>query len=87
MIEREILDEILLPLADIFEARNRTVATFQGSSAEEYEPLRECLATLIAEGSVTDSRKMGGYRFTAAGYAKYKPRIDALRAVPQAKPS
>jgi len=48
---------------------------------EEFEPLRECLTTLIAEGALTDFQKTGSYHFTPAGYAKYKPRIDALRTL------
>jgi len=78
----KVLDEILPGLADEFEAGNRKFRYFKPSSVEEFEPLRECLATLIAEGSLIDFQKMGGYHFTPAGYAKYKPRVDALRSLP-----
>jgi hypothetical protein len=77
----QVLDEILLGLADEFEAGNRKFRYFKPSSVEEYEPLRECLAMLVAEGSLIDFLKTGSYHFTPAGYTKYKPRIDALRCL------
>jgi len=78
-----ILDQLLLPLADNFEAGNRSVRTFDPSSPEEFEPLRECIAGLIAEGSVEDFQKMRAYRLTPSGYAKYRERIKALRTLPR----
>jgi len=78
-----MLDEILPGLADEFEAGNRKFRYFKPSSIDEYEPLRECLAVLIAEGSLIDFQKSGSYQLTAAGYSKYKPRVDALRRLPQ----
>ncbi len=83
MTKDQVLDKILPGLGDEFEAGNRSYRSFKPSSPEEYEPLRECLAALVAEGSLIDFNKMGGYQFTRAGYQKYKPRIDALRALPQ----
>ena len=83
MTREQILDEILCGLADEFEAGNRHFRYFNPSSVEEYEPLRECLAVLVAEGSLINFQKMGGYQFTPAGYAKYKPRVDALRLLPR----
>jgi len=82
-MENEILNTVLRTLADQFEAGNRHFATFEPSSVEEYGPLRECLAGLIAEGSVSNYAGMGGYRFTPPGYDKYKSRIAALRALSQ----
>lgn len=79
MTTEEIWDSILLGLADNFEAGNRGLRTFSPSSPEEFEPLRECLAMKIAEGSLMDVQSMKVYRLTSAGYEKYKPRIDALR--------
>jgi hypothetical protein len=81
MTHEQVLDEILPGLADEFEAGNRHFRYFNPSSVEEYEPLRECLATLVAEGSLIDFLKTGSYQFTPAGYKKYKPRIDALRTL------
>jgi hypothetical protein len=81
MTPNDMLDEILRPLADEFEAGNK-----RGRTIEEYEPLRECVATLITEGLLTEilieSQKTGIYRLTNEGYRKYKPRIEALRALP-----
>lgn len=82
MTHEQILDEILPGLADEFEAGNRKFRYFKPSSVEEFEPLRECLAQLVAEGSLVDFLKTGSYHFTPAGYAKYRPRIDALRSLP-----
>jgi hypothetical protein len=84
MTHDEILRSILLPLADEFEAGNTRAKTIDPASTEEYEPLRKCLATLMAEGSLTEflieSQKTGMYQLTNEGYRKYKPRIDALQA-------
>ena len=46
----EVLDEILLGLADEFEAGNPHWRTLEPSCPEEFEPLRECIADMIAEG-------------------------------------
>jgi hypothetical protein len=85
MTHDEILGSILLPLADEFEAGNRRGRV---PASTEYEPVRKCLATLMAEGSLTEfqieSQKTGMYRLTNEGYRKYKPRIDALRMLPPA---
>lgn len=68
-------------MADIFEAGNRTGRTITPADLEEYEPLRECIAGLIAEGSVVDPFGMKIYHLTKAGYLKYRPFIDALRVL------
>jgi len=81
MTKHEVLDEILPTLADEFESGNRRFRTFAPSSSEEFEPLRECLATLIAEGSLMDFLKTKSYQLTGAGYLKYKGRIEVLRAL------
>jgi len=83
MTSEQVLDEILPGLADDFEAGNRNFRGIKPSSADDFEPLRECLAVLIAEGSLLDYQKTATYQFTPAGYVKYKPRIDALRALPR----
>jgi len=83
MTKREILDQILLGLADQFEAGKGHVRTYAPSCAQDYEPLRECVAELVAEGSLADFRKTNSYSLTPAGYLKYKPRIDALRVMPR----
>jgi hypothetical protein len=83
MTKSEILDSILLPLADAFEAGKQAGCPITAANAEEYEPLRECLAEQIADGSLTDPRRMKIYHLTKAGYLKHKPRIDALRSLPR----
>jgi hypothetical protein len=47
------------------------------------EPLRECIAELIAEGSMRDPLGSKVYHLTNAGYEKYKSRIHAQRALPR----
>lgn len=81
MTNDRILDEILPTLADEFESGNRRFRTFAPSSPEEFEPLRECLATLIAEGSIIDFLKTKSYQLTGTGYLRYKDRIGVLRAL------
>ena len=54
MTREQSLDEILPTLADEFEAGNRHFRTFAPSTPDEFEPLRECIAMLIAEGSLVD---------------------------------
>lgn len=76
----EVWDKFLLPLADVFESGNRRFVGSGDLDIETFEPVRECLAMKIAEGWLTDFDGIGAYRLTAAGYARYKPRIDFLRA-------
>jgi hypothetical protein len=83
MTREQILDEILPGLADEFEAGNRNGRWFTPSNAEEFEPLRECFAELVAEElalSFVTPQPMYIVKLTPAGYLKLKPRIDALRA-------
>jgi hypothetical protein len=79
--ENQMLDEILLCLADEFEGGSRAGRTIEPKTAEEFEPLREMLAIQVAEGWLhyQNFGKLNVYRLTNAGYAKHKPRIDALR--------
>ena len=77
----EVLDEILLGLADEFEAGNPHGRIFEPSCPEEFEPLRECLAGMISEGWLAQRRPFKIYDLTAVGYRNFKPRIQALRAL------
>ena len=54
--------------------------TIKSDSSEEFEPLRETLATLRAEGSVSLS-PLGDHQFTSKGYARYSEKIKALRVL------
>ena len=77
----EVWDKLLLPLADLFESRIPNRVVDPGPLfPETFEPVRECLAMKIAEGSLIDVMGAKVYQLTPAGYAKYKPRIDFLRS-------
>jgi hypothetical protein len=78
-MNNEILDAILLPLADLYESGKPRWQQIDPASPEEYEPLRECLAELRAEGSLRMPHANGPFQLTAEGYQKYLPRIKALR--------
>jgi hypothetical protein len=82
--QHQMLDEILLCLADEYEGGSRVGRTIEPKTAEEFEPLREMLVLQVAEGCLQHENcgKLDVYRLTNAGYAKYKPRIDALRTSP-----
>lgn len=77
----EVLDAILLGLADEFEAGNPHGRTYEPSCPEEFEPLRECLAEMISEGWLAQRRPFKIYNLTALGYRSLKPRIQALRTL------
>jgi hypothetical protein len=77
----DLWDGLLLPLADVYDTGNpRLVADLGVMFPETIELLRECLAAKIAEGSLIPVEEMHLYRLTPTGYAKYKSRIDFLRA-------
>jgi hypothetical protein len=76
-----MLDQVLLPLADQFEAGNSNHwYSFNISQITDYESLRECLAELVAEGSVLRDYS-GRFQLSQTGYAKYGARIKALRTL------
>ena len=79
--KEEVLDEILLGLADEFEAGNPHGRTYEPSCPEEFEPLRECLAEMVADGWLAQRRQFKIYKLTPAGYSHYKARVQALRAL------
>jgi hypothetical protein len=80
-MNEKILRQILLPLADQYEAaRNDHCVTLKVTTPEEFEPFRETMAALRAEGSVKGFAG-DAYQFTAAGYAKYAQKIQALRVL------
>jgi hypothetical protein len=82
MDQTKILDALLRPLADLYEGGNRGWQPIEAASAEEFEPLRELLAKLVAEGSlIREPHVPKLYRLTDKGYSTYKARIAALRAL------
>jgi hypothetical protein len=73
----DLLDPVLLPLADLFESDKGYFAVIQALSKDEEVPLREFLAQQVADGLMQEAR--GAYRLTAKGYTTYLPRIRYLR--------
>jgi hypothetical protein len=73
----DLLNPVLLVLADIFESNKGYFAEVRPSSDEEKVPLREFLAQQVAEGLM--ERQGDSYRLTAKGYTTYLPQIRALR--------
>jgi hypothetical protein len=81
MIDDKILDKVLLTLADQYESgRNDRCATFTVTTPEEFEPFRETMAALRAEGSI-HMPIVGTYQMTPSGYAKYADKVRALRVL------
>jgi hypothetical protein len=80
-MNHKILDQILLSLADQYESgRTDHCVSLTVATPEEFEPFRETMAALRAEGSVTMS-PFRTYQMTASGYAKYADKIKALRVL------
>jgi hypothetical protein len=79
-MEKEVLNRVLLPLADQFESGNRNRwCTFKPGEVNEYEKLRECMAELVAEKSAVSHG--GAFQLSQSGYTKYLHRIRALRVL------
>jgi hypothetical protein len=81
VVNDKILNQLLLPLADQYEeGRDDRCVSLAVTTVEEYEPFRETIATLRAEGSVVMS-PFKTYQMTKNGYAKYADKITALRVL------
>ena len=83
MSDEELLDPILLSLADEFEAHkpNSGGVIVQPVNGE-WEALREFLARQYAEGLMLHSgtgKPSWSVKLTAKGYTKYLPLINAKR--------
>ena len=76
----ELMDRLLLLFGDLYEFGNSYGQPVPQSSRYEFEPLRKCLAILLAEDSL-ETADGGMYRFTAKGYMKYAPRIKVVRSL------
>jgi hypothetical protein len=86
MPDNELLDSVLLSLADAFEANKGHAVLVSPSSQEEWEPLREFLAGQSAEGLMRyGGKESWSCALTPKGYATYRPRIEALRALGRSK--
>jgi hypothetical protein len=81
--KEELWYGVLLGLADTFEAAKGQWFGIEPdpSCPEEFEPLRECLAEMIAEGWLAQYRPAKIYALTPAGYRHFLPRIQAMRAL------
>lgn len=80
MVDNKILNRILLTLADQFEEGRHDRGVTLTVTVDEYEPFRETMAALRAEGSVSMA-PFKTYRLTESGYAKYVNKIRALRVL------
>jgi hypothetical protein len=64
-MDTKILDEVLLPLADQFEAgKPNRWCIFSPGEINEYEKVRECVAEMVAEGSLIS--KSGAFHLSEA---------------------
>ena len=83
MSDSKLLDSVLLPLADAFEARKNHRVLVNPSSQEEWEPLRAFFADQFAKGLMdyNGTKPPWGCALTPKGYATYQPKIQALRAL------
>jgi hypothetical protein len=85
MSDDRLLDPILRSLADDFEAHKPNSAGIVIEPlAGEWEPLRELLARLFADGLLhyAGTGKPSWFvKLTAKGYTMYLTRIQALRAL------
>jgi hypothetical protein len=77
----EVLTEILLPLAERFEAGDLDGLQLEASRVETFGPSRECVAELLEEGWLTSGRLSNHYRLTEEGYRHFGPRLHALRTL------
>ena len=75
MFGKTSLDKVLLDLAGPFETGGGFWYTPDAAKSEETQA---CLAELVAEGSVV-REGAGAFQFSIIGYAKYIPRLSALR--------
>ncbi|HXZ14075.1 MAG TPA: hypothetical protein VEG64_16940 [Candidatus Sulfotelmatobacter sp.] len=82
-----ILNDILLGLADTYEAGNIRPFMIEPDPdhPEEFEPLRECLAELVSEGwLVQPIRGIRAYNLTHDGYRHFRAKIQAVRTLGKA---
>jgi hypothetical protein len=81
ILKYEVLNDLLLPLADQFEAGDPNGLPLAPSSVDESEPFKECLAELVAEGWLASCRQKNHYKLTRDGYVHFEPRRNALRTM------
>lgn len=79
--KEQVLNDILLSLADQFESGSTQWRWFKPESPQEFEPLRECLADMISEGWLDRFDSFNAYKLTPAGYKHFRRQIKALRVL------
>ena len=85
MSENDILDSILLALADAYETHRNRAVLVEAQTPGEWEPLRAFLAQQSADGLMTywgTGKPTWNVAFTDKGYSTYSTRITAKRALP-----
>jgi len=84
LTEKEILDYFLLLLADLYKSEKRgQCAPLMDRAREKGMPeatARSMIANLKSEQAIQDVH-IECFRFTDAGYNRYRERIEALRAL------
>jgi|HubBroStandDraft_6_1064221.scaffolds.fasta_scaffold626862_2 hypothetical protein len=89
MSDNELLDPVLLSLADDFEAHRPNSAGREiKPEPGEWEALRELLARQFADGLMLYSghgKPSWLVKLTQKGYTAHRPRIEALRALGRSK--
>lgn len=75
MHRKTLLDEVLLDLARFFESG---AAFWYTPDAIQNEEVQACLAKLVDERSVV-CEGAATFQFSVIGYARYLPRLIALR--------
>ncbi|MFZ1203830.1 MAG: hypothetical protein WA369_10940 [Candidatus Acidiferrales bacterium] len=81
VMKYEVLTELLLPLAERFEAGDPDGLKLEASRPEAFWPLRECVAELLEERWLTAGRLSDHYRLTEEGYRHFGPRLHALQTL------
>jgi len=83
MSETEVVNALLLPLADLYEAgiNTRFVQIQPELCLDAYEVERGWLANAVAEGWLVRFAR-DCYQFTGKGYLAFAPRVKALRTLP-----
>jgi hypothetical protein len=89
MSDQEILNHILLSLADDFEAHRPNSAGIAIQPLPgEWEALRGFFARQFAEGLMLytgSGQPSWAVKLTPAGYATYQPKVEAMRALGTSK--
>ena len=79
-IQQQLLESWFPSLVDLYESGQPNRWITIACSMEEYEPVREFLASQVAQG-LLKAAVGGGYRLTNEGYLKYAARVKAHRAL------